>query len=142
MAREAAYRKYQLTINNPLEHGFSHEVIKQILGEFKSFIYGCLGDEIGAQPDGRRDRRGSCRRGGEPEVKERVTAAKGFRLYESEAFSPFRQQKREPCRLSLFVSLCRLYFLLSCSSMLLAPSLPAPMARITVAAPVTASPPA
>lgn len=50
MAREAAYRKYQLTINNPLEHGFSHEVIKQILGEFKSFIYGCLGDEIGAQP--------------------------------------------------------------------------------------------
>lgn len=58
MAREAAYRKYQLTINNPLEHGFSHEVIKQILGEFKSFIYGCLGDEIGQQPDGRRNRRG------------------------------------------------------------------------------------
>ena len=50
MARDTAYRKYQLTINNPLEHGFSHEVIKQILGEFKSFIYGCLGDEIGAQP--------------------------------------------------------------------------------------------
>ena len=76
------------------------------------------------------------------QVKGRVTAAKGFRLYESEAFFLSRQQKREPCRLSLFVSLCRLYFLLNCSSMLLAPSLPAPMARITVAAPVTASPPA
>ena len=96
----------------------------------------------GQQPDGRCDRRGGCRRGGEPEVKGRVTAAKGFRLYESEAFFLSRQQKREPCRLSLFVSLCRLYFLLNCSSMLLAPSLPAPMARITVAAPVTASPPA
>ena len=49
MAREAAYRKYQLTINNPLEHGFSHEVIKRILGELKSFIYWCLCDEIGEQ---------------------------------------------------------------------------------------------
>ena len=34
------------------------------------------------------------------------------------------------------------YFLLRYSWMDLAPSLPAPMARITVAAPVTASPPA
>ena len=49
MAREAAYRKYQLTINNPLEHGFSHEVIKRILGELKSFIYWCLCDEVGEQ---------------------------------------------------------------------------------------------
>lgn len=49
MAREAAYRKYQLTINNPLKHGFSHEVIKQILGELKSFIYWCLCDETGEQ---------------------------------------------------------------------------------------------
>ena len=49
MARDKASRKYQLTINNPLEHGFSHEVIKRILGELKSFIYWCLCDEIGEQ---------------------------------------------------------------------------------------------
>lgn len=32
MPREKAYRKYQLTINNPLEHGFSHEVISGAIG--------------------------------------------------------------------------------------------------------------
>ena len=34
MAREKAFRKYQLTINNPTEHGFTHEVIKSTISSF------------------------------------------------------------------------------------------------------------
>lgn len=49
MPRDKACRKYQLTINNPLDHGFSHEIIKQNLGELKGSIYWCLCDEIGEQ---------------------------------------------------------------------------------------------
>lgn len=49
MARSKAYKKYQLTINNPEEHGFSHEVIKGILSGFKGCLYWCLADEIGEQ---------------------------------------------------------------------------------------------
>ena len=55
----------------------------------------------GQQPDGRRDRRGGCRGGGKPEVKGRITAAKGFRLYESEAFF-LSGSKRESLVGSLF----------------------------------------
>lgn len=47
MAREAAYRKYQLTINNPDMHGLTHDVIKQILEQFPSCEYWCMCDEIG-----------------------------------------------------------------------------------------------
>lgn len=39
-------RKWLLTINNPKDHGFTHERIKEILNEFK-LIYWCMGDEIG-----------------------------------------------------------------------------------------------
>ncbi len=49
MARSAAYRKYQLTFNNPAEHGFSHEVIKTTLAGFSSCVYWCLCYEIGEQ---------------------------------------------------------------------------------------------
>lgn len=49
MANAAAYRKYQLTINNPLEHGFSHEVIHSNLQALKGLEYWCLCDEIGEQ---------------------------------------------------------------------------------------------
>ena len=28
MARSAAYRKYQITINNPADNGFTHDIIK------------------------------------------------------------------------------------------------------------------
>ena len=42
-------RKYQLTINNPVEHGFSHERIKQSLSSLKSVVYWCMCDEIGEQ---------------------------------------------------------------------------------------------
>ena len=49
MARSAAYRKYQLTFNNPADHGFSHEVIKTTLSGFSGCVYWCMCDEIGEQ---------------------------------------------------------------------------------------------
>ncbi|MEL7657145.1 MAG: replication protein, partial [Bacillota bacterium] len=47
MPRSTAFRRYQLTIENPDKHGFSHESIKQILSEFPSLIYWGMCDEIG-----------------------------------------------------------------------------------------------
>lgn len=47
MARTTAYRKYQLTINNPTEHGFDHDTIKGIITELSGCVYWCLCDEIG-----------------------------------------------------------------------------------------------
>ncbi len=49
MAREKASRKYQLTINNPEEHGLTHEVIKTTIGTFPSCVYWCLCDEVGQE---------------------------------------------------------------------------------------------
>lgn len=40
-------RKWQLTINNPIEHGFDHETIKNKLSEFRGLVYWCLCDEEG-----------------------------------------------------------------------------------------------
>lgn len=42
-------RKYQLTINHPAEHGFSHDRIKETISEWKAVSYWCLCDEIGEQ---------------------------------------------------------------------------------------------
>ena len=47
MAREPAYRKYQITINNPMDHGFSHEVITSIISDLSGIVYWCLSDEVG-----------------------------------------------------------------------------------------------
>ena len=47
MARSSASRKYQLTINNPDEHDFSHDRIKNIISELSGCVYWCLCDEIG-----------------------------------------------------------------------------------------------
>ncbi|WP_313134328.1 replication protein [Anaerocolumna sp.] len=47
MAKDTQSRKWQLTINNPLEHGFTHEVIKDRLLTLKSLIYWVMSDEIG-----------------------------------------------------------------------------------------------
>jgi len=49
MARSTASRKYQLTINNPIEHGFTHESIKQILSCFSGLEYFCMCDEEGKE---------------------------------------------------------------------------------------------
>lgn len=48
MPIEKSSRKYQLTINNPLEHGFTHEQIKKNLETIKT-IYWCICDEIGLE---------------------------------------------------------------------------------------------
>jgi len=49
LARSEAFRKYQLTFNNPQEHGFSHDVIKHTLDTFNNCIYWCMCDEIGGE---------------------------------------------------------------------------------------------
>ena len=49
MPRKASSRKFQLTINNPADHNFSHERIKVILSEFSGLVYWCMCDEVGEQ---------------------------------------------------------------------------------------------
>ena len=48
MPIEKSSRKYQLTINNPIEHGFTHEQIKKNLETIKT-VYWCMCDEIGLE---------------------------------------------------------------------------------------------
>ena len=41
---------YQLTINNPLDYGYSHNKIKKLLlNKFTTLQYFCLADEIGEE---------------------------------------------------------------------------------------------
>ncbi|ALB48317.1 replication protein [Clostridium beijerinckii] len=47
MKNDSSSRKWQLTINNPVDKGFTHEVLKEKLKEFKNLIYWCMSDEIG-----------------------------------------------------------------------------------------------
>ncbi|PKM73099.1 MAG: replication protein [Firmicutes bacterium HGW-Firmicutes-16] len=47
MARTQASRRYQLTLNNPELHDWSHEFIKNAIGTFAGLIYWCMCDEIG-----------------------------------------------------------------------------------------------
>lgn len=47
MPRKPSSRKFQLTINNPLVHGFDHERIKSILFDFPGALYWCMCDEVG-----------------------------------------------------------------------------------------------
>ncbi len=49
MAKERAYRKFMLTINNPLERQFSHEILRGLFKSFENCLYWCMGDEIGEQ---------------------------------------------------------------------------------------------
>ena len=49
MNNESQLRKVQLTINNPIEHGFDHERIKEELGKMKSCIYYIMCDEVGGK---------------------------------------------------------------------------------------------
>lgn len=49
MPRKPSSRKFQLTINNPTQHGFTHERIKTILHELSGLLYWCMCDEIGEQ---------------------------------------------------------------------------------------------
>lgn len=47
MAKDSQSRKWQLTINNPVDKGFTHDKICQIVGTMKSVVYWCMSDEIG-----------------------------------------------------------------------------------------------
>ena len=49
MPRKPSSRKYLLTINNPIEHGYSHERIRAILSDFSGTLYWCMCDEVGEQ---------------------------------------------------------------------------------------------
>lgn len=49
MPRETSSRKYLLTINNPIDHGFTHEKIKELVNTFSSCTYWCMSDEIGSE---------------------------------------------------------------------------------------------
>lgn len=40
-------RKWQLTFNNPKEHGFTHETIREIMSQFSGLLYWCMADEVG-----------------------------------------------------------------------------------------------
>ena len=47
MAKDSQSRKWQITVNNPVEKGYTHERIREILAGMKSVIYWCMADEIG-----------------------------------------------------------------------------------------------
>lgn len=49
MARNQAHRKYQLTVNNPLDHGFTHQRIRATLDGFSGCLYWCMCDEVGQE---------------------------------------------------------------------------------------------
>ncbi|MCM1187170.1 MAG: replication protein [Lachnoclostridium sp.] len=49
MTENSQSRKWLLTINNPIEKGFSHEGIENALSKLKSIVYWCLSDETGAE---------------------------------------------------------------------------------------------
>jgi len=49
MSNDPQGLKWQITINNPITHGFTHEHIKTQLEKLKSIIYYCLADEIGEE---------------------------------------------------------------------------------------------
>ena len=44
-------RKWQITLNNPIEKGFSHEHIKLELNKLKSAVYWCMADEKGNEEE-------------------------------------------------------------------------------------------
>lgn len=52
MTADTRSRKYQLTLNNPVEKGFTHSTIKQVLEDnFKALVYWCLCDEQGLKEE-------------------------------------------------------------------------------------------
>lgn len=49
--KDTASRKWQLTFNNPLEHGWTHERIREVLRTFKTICYWCMSDEKGMEEE-------------------------------------------------------------------------------------------
>ena len=48
MTKDLQARKYTMVVNNPAEKNLSHKKIEEILLGFKSIVYFCMADEIGA----------------------------------------------------------------------------------------------
>jgi hypothetical protein len=48
MSKDTQSRKWQITINHPLDHGFHHDKIKEELDGLKSTLYYCMADESGS----------------------------------------------------------------------------------------------
>ena len=49
MEKDRQAQRFQLTINNPVEHGLTHEVIKNtLINHFKTVSYFCMADEKGS----------------------------------------------------------------------------------------------
>jgi hypothetical protein len=44
--KDSQSRKWQITINNPIDKGFTHDVIAERLQQFKGIVYYCMADEI------------------------------------------------------------------------------------------------
>lgn len=49
MVENSKSRKWQVTINNPLDKGYTHEKVKEVMKEYKNCIYWCMADEKGAE---------------------------------------------------------------------------------------------
>lgn len=49
MANDTQSRKWMLTINNPVNHGITHDVLKQTFEQMRSLKYWCMADEIGLE---------------------------------------------------------------------------------------------
>lgn len=49
MEKDSQARKWLLTINNPVEKGYTHENIKRIIDSISSVIYYCMSDETGGE---------------------------------------------------------------------------------------------
>lgn len=49
MENKTRSRKWLLTINNPVEHGYTHDYIKNTLLSFKAVKYWCMCDEVGGK---------------------------------------------------------------------------------------------
>lgn len=47
MDKDTKSRKWQITINNPTEKGYTHDRIKELLKELPQLVYWCMSDEIG-----------------------------------------------------------------------------------------------
>lgn len=47
MKHDSQSRKWQITINNPLDKGLTHAAIMKFLSQIKSIVYVCCADEIG-----------------------------------------------------------------------------------------------
>lgn len=47
MTNDSQSRKWQITLNNPIDKGYTHDRIIEIMADFKNCIYWCMSDEVG-----------------------------------------------------------------------------------------------